>query len=215
MGQKINPIGFRIGSIGGWQSRWFASGKNYRQFVASDIKIRELLMKKLKPAGILKVEIERAINKIKVMIYVARPGVLIGRGGTGLSELKKFLMKELKIKDESALEIVPMEVRSPDLSAYLVAQSIAEQLVRRVPAQRVMNQAVERIMRAGAKGAKVVLAGRIGGAEIARREWKAAGTMPLHTIRSDIDFAAVPALTKSGYVGVKVWINKGEVGGKS
>lgn len=211
MGQKIHPIGFRLGIGSFWLSRWFAPEKQYRHYIAEDLKIRQLLMKKLKSAGISSVEIERAIKKLKIIIYVARPGVLIGRGGVGLSELKKFLAGELNIKNENSLEIVPMELKSADLSAYLVAQSIAEQLVKRLPAQRVMNQVKERVMRAGAKGVRVVLAGRIGGAEIARREWKQAGTMPLHTLRADIDFAAYPALTKSGYVGVKVWINKGEV----
>ncbi len=194
-----------------WKSRWFASGLKYREYVFEDFKIREMLMKKLKNAGVGSVEIERAVNKLKIIIYVSRPGVLIGRGGSGLTEIKKFLQSALKIKNENSLEIVPMELKSADLSAYLVAQSIAEQLARRLPAQRVMNQAIERVMRNGAKGARIVLAGRIGGAEIARREWKAAGTMPLHTLRADIDFAVYPALTKSGYVGVKVWINKGEV----
>lgn len=211
MGQKVHPVGFRIGTVATWQSRWFAPESKYRQYVSEDLKIRELLMKKLRPAGISRVEIERSSNKIKVIIFVSRPGVLIGRGGTGLTELKKYLMKSLKIKDENSLEVVPMEVRSPDLSAYLVAQSLAEQLARRMPAQRVMNQAIDRVTRAGAKGVRIVLSGRIGGAEIARREWKASGTMPLHTLRADIDFATYPALTKSGYVGVKVWINKGEV----
>lgn len=211
MGQKIHPVGFRLGIGTFWQSRWFANEKQYRQYVAQDLKIRQLLMKKLKPAGISSVEIERAINKLKVIIYVARPGILIGRGGVGLLELKKFLIKELALKDENSLEVVPMELKSADLSAYLVAQSVAEQLIKRLPAQRVMNQVKERVMRAGANGVRVALSGRIGGAEIARREWKQAGTMPLHTLRADIDFAALPALTKSGYVGVKVWINKGEV----
>ena len=213
MGQKINPVGFRMGITASWQTRWFADRKKYRQFVVEDIKIREILMKKLKPAGVTKVEIERASNKLKIIISVARPGILIGRGGVGLSELKKFLMQQLQIKDENALEIAPMDIKSPDLSAYLVAQNIAEQLAKRLPAQRVMNQSLERVMRAGAKGVKVMLAGRIGGAEIARREWKAAGTMPLHTLRQDIDYASAPALTKSGFVGVKVWINKGEAEG--
>lgn len=210
MGQKINPIGFRIGIGAPWQSRWYATSLKYKEFIKEDVKIRGLLLKKLRPAGISSIEVERAINKLKIMIFVARPGVLIGRGGTGLTELKKYLMKELKLKDENSLEIVPMEIKSQDLSAYLVAQSVAEQLIRRLPAQRVMNQVVDRVMRAGAKGVKVGLSGRIGGAEIARREWKASGTMPLHTLRADIDFASYPALTKSGYVGVKVWINKGE-----
>jgi small subunit ribosomal protein S3 len=211
MGQKIHPVGFRMGIGATWKSRWFASGIKYQQYISEDLKIRDLLMKKLRPAGLGSIEIERAVNKLKVILHVSRPGVLIGRGGSGLTEIKKFLMKELKIKNDNGLEIVPMELKSADLSAYLIAQSVAEQLARRLPAQRIMNQVIDRAMRAGAKGVRVVLSGRIGGAEIARREWKASGTMPLHTLRADIDFAAYPALTKSGYVGVKVWINKGEV----
>ncbi len=210
MGQKINPVGFRMGISTSWRSRWYAAGGKYKQFVLEDLKIRGILMKKLKPAGIQNVEIERAVNKLKVIIFVSRPGILIGRGGSGLTELKKFLLRELQLKDE-ALEIVPMELKAADLTAYLVAQSIAEQLIKRLPAQRVMNQAIDRVMRSGAKGVRVVLSGRIGGAEIARREWKASGTMPLHTLRADIDFTSYPALTKSGFVGVKVWINRGEV----
>lgn len=210
MGQKIHPVGFRMGISTFWRSRWFATGNKYKLNVLEDIKIREILMKKLRPAGIQVVEIERAVNKLKVIIFVSRPGVLIGRGGSGLTELKKFLMKELKVK-ENGLEIVPMEIKSADLAAYLVAQNVAEQLIRRMPAARIMNQSIDRVMRAGAKGVRIVISGRIGGAEIARREWKASGTMPLHTLRADIDFAVYPALTKSGYVGVKVWINKGEV----
>ena len=211
MGQKVHPVGFRIGLNAGWKSRWFATSKNYSKFLQEDIKIRKLLFNKLKPAGITSVEIERSINKTKILISVSRPGILIGRGGTGLQELKKFLSKELKIKDSNALEIVPQELRAPDLSAYLIAQGAAEQLARRLPAQRVMNQAVERVMRAGAKGVMIVLSGRIGGAEIARRERKFQGSVPLHTLRADIDFVSYPALTKSGFVGVKVWINKGEI----
>lgn len=211
MGQKIHPVGFRMGIGATWKSRWFAKGDKYQQNVLQDIKIRDLLMKKLRPAGIHSVEIERAVNKLKIIIFVSRPGILIGRGGSGLTETKKFLLSQLKIKDENSLEVVPMELKSADLSAYLVAQSVAEQLAKRLPAQRVMNQAIDRVMRAGAKGVRVVLSGRIGGAEIARREWKASGAMPLHTLRADIDFSIYPALTKSGYVGVKVWINKGEV----
>lgn len=210
MGRKVNPISFRIGTTATWQSRWFAKTEKYRQFLAEDITIREILMRKLRPAGIATVEIERYSGKLKIVIFVARPGILIGRGGSGLSELKKFLKVKLKIKDEGSLEVVPMDLKSPDLSANLVAQNVSEQLIRRLPAQRVMNQAIERVLRAGAKGVKVFLSGRIGGAEIARKEWKQSGTMPLHSLRSDIDFASVPALTKSGYVGVKVWINKGE-----
>jgi len=211
MGQKIHPVGFRMGLNAGWKSRWFAGPKKYAEFLQEDSKIRDLLFNKLKPAGISSVEIERSINKLKVIIAVSRPGILIGRGGTGLQELKKLLSKELKIKDANALEIVPQEVRAADLSAYLIAQSAAEQLARRLPAQRVMNQVIDRVMRAGAKGVMIVISGRIGGAEIARRERKFQGSVPLHTLRADIDFSSYPALTKSGYVGVKVWINKGEV----
>lgn len=210
MGQKVNPISFRLGGAATWQSRWFAPGKKYKEYLSEDIKIRELLLKRLRSAGVTKIDLERYSGKLKVIIYVSRPGVLIGRGGSGLLDLKKYLMNSLKYKDESALEIVPMDIKSPDLSAYLVAQNVAEQLVRRLPAQRIMNQSLERVTRAGAKGVRIVISGRIGGAEIARRQWKAAGTMPLHTLRTDIDFASYPALTKSGYVGVKVWINLGE-----
>lgn len=211
MGQKIHPVGFRMGIGAAWKSRWFARGIKYQQYAIEDLKIRVLLMKKLRPAGISSIEIERAVNKLKIIVFVSRPGILIGRGGSGLNELKKFVMTELKIKNDNNLEIVPMELKSADLSSYLVAQSVAEQLARRLPAQRIMNQAIDRTMRAGAKGVRIVISGRIGGAEIARREWKAAGTMPLHTLRADIDFSVYPALTKSGFVGVKVWINKGEV----
>ena len=211
MGQKVNPISLRMGISTFWRTRWFADGRKYRLFMIDDIKIRQLLFKKLRLAGVSQIEIERYSGKLKIIISVAKPGILIGRGGTGLSELKKFLLQQLDIKDENSLEIVPMDVKAPDLSAYLVAQNVADQLVKRLPAQRVMNQAVERVMRAGAKGVKVLLAGRIGGAEIARREKKTSGMMPLQTLRFDIDFASFPALTKSGYVGVKVWINRGEV----
>ncbi|MBI2595908.1 30S ribosomal protein S3 [Candidatus Daviesbacteria bacterium] len=210
MAQKIHPVGFRLGIGTTWESRWFANGKKYQQNLLEDIKIRNLLIKKLRPAGITKIEIERSINKIRIIIFVTRPGILIGRGGTGLTDLKKYLLNELKIKEENNLEVIPMDIKQPDLSAYLVAQNIAEQLARRMPAARVMNQAIDRVMRSGAKGVRIVLSGRIGGAEIARREWKASGSMPLHTLRSDIDFTVYPAMTKSGYVGVKVWINKGE-----
>lgn len=211
MGTKIHPIGFRVGISSNWSSRWFAPKAKYREMVAEDLKIRQLLMNKLKPAGIGAVEIERAANKLKVLIYVSRPGVLIGRGGSGLEELKKFLLNNLNIKDGNMLEIIPRELKGADLSAYLVAQSVADQLIRRLPAQRVMNQTTDRVMRAGAKGIKIQLKGRIGGSEIARKEKKIQGTLPLQTLRADIDFALYPALTKSGYIGVKVWINKGEI----
>jgi len=211
MGQKIHPVGFRLGTSANWQSRWFADSKKYRQNLTEDLKIREILMKKLRPAGLGAIEIERSTNKLKIILFVSRPGILIGRGGTSLNELKKFLMQELSIKEDNSLEIAPQDLRAPDLSAYLVAQSVTEQLAKRLPAQRVMNQVLDRVMRAGAKGVKIALSGRIGGAEIARREHKSQGVMPMHTLRANIDFAALPALTKSGFVGVKIWINRGEV----
>jgi small subunit ribosomal protein S3 len=210
MAQKINPMGFRLGITNTWESRWFSPTRKYGQLLKEDIKIREILMKKLRPAGISKIEIERAVSKLKVILFVARPGVLIGRGGSGLADLKKYLQQELKIKEANNLEIVPMDIKNPDLSAYLVAQNIADQLARRMPAARVMNQTVDRVMTAGAKGVKVMLSGRIGGAEIARKEQKSLGTIPLQTLRTDVDFVAYHAPTKSGYVGVKVWINRGE-----
>lgn len=205
MGQKVNPISFRLGQTGSdWDSRWFASDAKYKVFLRQDIKIREFLLKRLKSAGINRVEIERSINKLVVIVNVSRPGLVIGRGGSGLEELKKQLERLAQDKVDLRVE----EVRVPDLSAYLVAQSVADQLVKRLPAKRVMNRTAERVMSAGAKGVKILLAGRIGGAEIARKEKVVKGTLPLHTLRANIDFAKVDAITISGIVGVKVWINR-------
>lgn len=223
MGQKINPRGFRLGLVFTWGSRWFATGRNYRQLLFADIKLREALMSKLKSAGIAQVEIERSINKVKITLHVSRPGVVIGRGGSGMEELKKFiesfLAKSLAFRDpylpaaprqsqqpRFKVEVGVEPVKEPSLNAFLVATSIADQLAKRLPHRRVGNQAVERIMTAGAKGVRIVLSGRIAGAEIARREKFQAGTVPLSTLREEVDFAAVPSLTKSGYIGVKVWI---------
>ncbi len=210
MGQKIHPISFRLGIVHSHLSRWYAEPKKYKTFLLQDVRIREFLMKKLRNASIARVEIERAVNKMTLTLFVARPGVVIGRGGSGLDELKKSLMSELGITEAKNLEIRVEEVKSPDLVAFLVASSAAEQLMKRMPSKRVLNQVVERVTKAGGKGVKVLLSGRINGAEIARRESAKKGTVPLHTLRADIDFAHVPALTKSGYVGVKVWINRGE-----
>lgn len=205
MGQKVNPISFRLGQDGtSWDSRWITSNANYRVFLQEDIKIRKFLMAKLKPASINSVQIERSINKLVIIVYVARPGLVIGRGGSGLDELKKLLEKQTGKKLELRVE----EIKAPDLSAYLVAQSVADQLLKRLPHKRVMNRTVERVMGSGAKGIKILLSGRIGGAEIARKEKVVQGTLPLHTLRAPIDFAKVDALTKSGIVGVKVWIHR-------
>jgi len=210
MGQKIHPISFRLGINHTHLSRWFAEPRKYKTLLLQDIRLRDLLMKKLKGASIARVDIERAVNKMTVIMHVARPGVVIGRGGSGLEELKKNLMSELKLTESKNLELRVEEVKSPDLVAYLLGTNAADQIAKRVPSKRVLNQSVERATKAGAKGVKVLLSGRINGAEIARRESAKKGTIPLHTLRADIDFAHVPALTKSGYVGVKVWINRGE-----
>jgi len=222
MGQKINPRGFRLGPVFTWSSRWFASGKNYRQFLFSDLKLRQELLIRLKPAGLALVELERSINKIKVTLHVSRPGVVIGRGGSGMEDLKKFIEKFLALEQfpgdpylrkaagptqaRFKVEIEVEPVKEPNLNAYLVATNIADQLAKRLPHKRVCNQTVERVMSAGAKGVRVLLSGRVAGAEIARREKFQQGTVPLSTIREEVDFAAVPSLTKSGYIGVKVWI---------
>ncbi|MDQ3239487.1 MAG: 30S ribosomal protein S3 [bacterium] len=210
MGQKIHPISFRLGITHSHQSRWYADPKKYKTYLLQDVRLRVYLLKKLKSASVSRIEIERAVNKMVVIIFVARPGVVIGRGGSGLDELKKGLLVNLEISDPKNLELRVEEVKSPDLVAYLVATSAADQLAKRMPSKRVLKQTVERVSKAGAKGVKILLAGRINGAEIARRESAKQGTIPLHTLRADIDFAAVPALTKSGYIGVKVWINRGE-----
>lgn len=208
MGQKINPRGFRVGTVFPWSSRWFATGSTYKQLVFADAKLRELLFLKLKPAGLAQVMLERSINKIKVIVFVSRPGIVIGRGGSGLEELKKYIQKHVDADGKTKVELAVEPVKEPNLSAYLVAQNIADQLVRRMMHKRVCNQAVERVMSAGARGVKIVLGGRIGGAEIARHEKYQSGTIPLSTIREEVDFATYPALTKSGYVGIKVWICK-------
>ena len=214
MGQKVNPKGFRIGTVFTWGSRWFAEGRRYKELFMEDVRLREILFEKLKPAGLAQVEIERSINKIKVTLHVARPGVVIGRGGSGLEELKKhieqFLLKGEKKKElgRLKLDLAVEPVKEPNLNAYLVGTTVADQLAKRLPHKRVGNQAVDRVMAAGAKGVRILLSGRIAGAEIARRERFQAGTVPLSTIREEVDFAIVPALTRSGYIGIKVWICK-------
>ena len=214
MGQKVHPKGLRLGIIYNWNSRWFFSNKKlYRVTLLDDIKIREYLMRKLSYAAVTQIDIERAINKIAVIIYSVKPGMIIGRGGKGLEELKKgideylFINKNKKIKDIK-LEIKIEPVKKPYLNAYFIAQSIAEKIVKNFPHRSVVHNTIDKIMEVGAKGVKIQLGGRIGGAEISRREKYFQGTIPTSTIRADIDFAKYPALTKSGYVGIKVWICK-------
>lgn len=210
MGQKINPKILRLGPLYNWSSRWY-DDKRYKEVLFEDVKIRKVLQDKLKNAGLSEIQIERSINSIKIIIFVSRPGMVIGRGGTGLEELKQFLQGFLKRsgkaqKFDLRVEVEP--VKEPNLDAQLVAKNISEQLIRRLPQKRVMSSAAEKVMTSGAKGVRIVIAGRIGGAEISRREKIQKGTVPLSTIRENVNYASVPALTKKGYIGVKVWINK-------
>ncbi|MGA2910364.1 MAG: 30S ribosomal protein S3 [Candidatus Microgenomates bacterium] len=213
MGQKVNPIGIRIGSYLPWKSRWFADEGTFKDFLLEDIKIRKGLTKKLKLAGISGVEIERLPKSMVVIITVSRPGVVIGRGGTGIEDVKKYILDIIsevrgkKIKDLK-IDIRINEVKNPELSAYLVAERIAGELERRIPHRRVVQKTMERVMASGALGVKVVLGGRINGIEISRVEKFHQGSVPTQTLRENLDYAQVPALLKRGYVGVKVWIHK-------
>lgn len=214
MGQKINPHGFRLGTIFTWGSRWIADDKRYKHLVLEDVKLREMLGIKLKHAGLSRIELDRSINKIDITIFVTRPGMVIGRGGTGLEELKKQVVAFLKKSNKSAtlkVELKIEAVKEPNLDANVVATNISEQLIKRMPHRRIIKQTLERVMQSGAKGVQIMLSGRIAGAEISRREKYKQGTIPLSTIREEIDYASVPALTKSGYIGVKVWICKKSV----
>ena len=212
MGQKVNPIALRLGIHHDFKSVGYYPKNMYAKAVLKDIRIREALMKKLKPAGVGDVIIERSASSIKITIYVMRPGIVIGRGGSGLEELKKDIVKLLLVgetgKNTQKIELRVEPIKEPNLSAYLVATNIADQLARRMPFKRVVKQSLDRIMQSGAKGARIVLSGRINGAEIGRRERSQVGKVSLSTIRENIDFSSVPSLTKSGYIGVKVWINK-------
>jgi small subunit ribosomal protein S3 len=211
MGQKVHPKGLRLGILYNWSSRWFFSDKNrFRQSLIADIRLRDYLMKKLSYAAVTQIDIERAIKKITVVIYSVKPGMIIGRGGKGLEELKKTIVEILNVDSKKAKEVkidLKIEpVKKPYLNAYYVAMNIAEKLVRNFPHRAVVHNAMDRVMEAGAKGIKIQLGGRIAGAEISRREKYFEGSVPTSTIREDIDYASNPALTKSGYVGVKIWI---------
>jgi len=212
MGQKVNPIGIRIGSFLPWKSRWFADNANFKNFLVEDIKIRGELTKKLKLAGVTGIEIERLPKSMVVTITVSRPGVVIGRGGTGIEDVKKFILDIMaKVRGKRVLglkiDIRINEVKSPELSAYLVAERIVSEMERRIPHRRAVQKAIERVISAGALGIKVVLAGRINGAEISRTEKFHQGSVPSQTLREIIDYAQIPASLKRGYVGVKVWIH--------
>lgn len=206
MGQKVHPVGFRLGINKNWDSRWFA-GKDYSDFVLEDFKIRKFLKDKLQQAGVAKIEIERAASKIRIRIHTARPGIVIGKKGSEIEKLKREL--ERQVKREIIVDI--QEVRKPEVEAQLVAENVAMQLVRRIAFRRAMKKAVSSSLRFGAQGIKIACAGRLGGAEMARREWYREGRVPLHTIRADIDYGFAKAFTTYGVIGVKVTIFKGEI----
>ena len=206
MGQKVNPHGFRVGVIADWDSKWYAD-KDYQKNLLEDIKIRDFIKDKQFQAGISRVTIERTEQKMRISIYTAKPGIVIGRQGSNIELLKKDLAK----LTDSKLDINIIEVKSPDMDATLVAENVASQLERRIAFRRAMKQCVGRTKRLGAKGIKIQCAGRLGGAEIARTESYRDGSIPLHTLRADIDYGTAEAHTTYGRIGVKVWIYKGEV----
>lgn len=207
MGQKVHPVGFRIGVIRDWESTWFANKKDYRGLLHEDLKVREYVFKRLKDSAVSKVQIERAANRINVTVHTAKPGMVIGKGGTEVDNLRNYL-SELTGK---RVHINISEIKHADLDAKLVADNIALQLERRVAFRRAMRQSIQRTLRSGAKGVKVQVSGRLGGADIARTEGYSEGTVPLHTLRADIDYAITEAATTYGRIGVKVWIYRGEV----
>lgn len=212
MGQKVNPIGLRVGINKTWASRWFAKGPQYAKFLHEDFKLREFVEKKLKHAGVASIEIERSDDKkVKVIINTARPGVVIGKKGAGIDLLKADVQK----LTNSEVFINIQEVRKPDAYAALVAQNITSQLERRMSWRRVLKKALQASLRAGVQGIKVQVSGRLDGAEIARSEWYTEKSVPLHTLRADIDYGTSEALTSYGIIGVKVWIYKGDLVTKS
>ncbi len=209
MGRKINPFLHRLGIIRDWKSKWFNAG-NYRKFLRKDVELREFLREKLKKALIDDVIIERSSNSMVVSVYSARPGIIIGRGGTGAEELKADIIKKIGEKIEIKVNII--EIRNVELNANLVAQSVAEQIEKRLPFRKVLKQAIEKTMHnKQAQGIKIAVSGRLNGAEMSRVEWLSEGKIPLQTIRADIDFAKYTAQTTYGSIGVKVWIYKGEI----
>ncbi|MEA2061507.1 MAG: 30S ribosomal protein S3 [Thermodesulfobacteriota bacterium] len=206
MGQKVNPIGLRLGIVKTWDSRWYAD-KKYSDFVYEDYTLSEFLKKKLYHAGISKIEIERFTKRIRIRVYAARPGIIIGKKGSEIALLKKELEK--KLEPEVLIDI--KEVRRPEIDAQLVAENIALQLERRIAFRRAMKRSVSSAMRFGAQGIKIICAGRLGGAEMARTEWYKEGRIPLHTLRADVDYGFIEAKTTYGAIGIKVFIFKGEV----
>ena len=211
MGQKVNPIGLRLGIVKTWESRWYA-GKNYSEYILEDYKIRQFIKKRLYHAGIARIEIERSSKRVKLRIFTSRPGIIIGKKGAEISILKKDLEKLLGINKKSYEVLIDIqEVRKPEINAQLVAENVALQIERRVAFRRAMKRGVSSAMRFGAMGVKIICSGRLGGAEMARREWYREGRVPLHTLRADIDYGFIEANTTYGLIGVKVFIFKGEI----
>jgi small subunit ribosomal protein S3 len=206
LGQKVNPIGFRLGIVKTWSSRWYAD-KEFKQFLHEDLRLKKYLKKKMYHAGISKIEIERAAKRIRINIYAARPGIIIGKKGAEIETLKKDLQKFTT----GELFININEVKRPETDAQLIAENVALQLVRRVAFRRAIKRSVGMAMKLGVKGVKVAVSGRLGGAEIARSEWYRDGRVPLHTLRADIDYGFAEAKTTYGIIGVKVWVFKGEI----
>ncbi len=207
MGQKVNPIGLRLGVIRTWDSRWYAKGHQYFENLHEDLRLRKYLKDKLKHAGVSKIEMERAAKKIKIIIHTARPGVVIGKKGTGIDGLKAEVQKQTP--NEVFLSI--QEVRKPDIDAQLVAESIALQLEKRISWRRAMKKSIAAAIKGGVRGIKIKVSGRLDGAEIARTEWYNEKSVPLHTLRADIDYGTAEALTAYGIIGLKVWIYKGDI----
>jgi small subunit ribosomal protein S3 len=207
VGQKVHPIGLRIGIIKDWESKWYAGKREFAELLHEDLMIRKYIKERFNAAGVSRIEIERAANRVRVTIHTARPGMVIGRGGTEVESVRKALEE----KTGKQIQVNIVEIKVPELDAQLVAENIASQLERRVSFRRAMRQAQQRAMRLGAEGIKISVAGRLGGAEIARTEWNPEGKIPLHTLRADIDYGFAEAATTYGQIGVKVWIYKGEV----
>ena len=211
MGQKVNPHGLRVGVIKDWSSRWYAKDEVFGDTIVSDYKLRKFLKERLMQAGVPEIEIARDNSRVKVIIHCAKPGIVIGKGGTEIEKLKHVIADFLKVPANVTVDVKVVEIRQPDLNAQLVAENIAAQLEKRISFRRAMKQAIGRTMRLQAKGIKIAVSGRLGGAEIARSEHYHEGTIPLQTLRADIDYGFWEANTTYGKIGIKVWIYKGEV----
>jgi small subunit ribosomal protein S3 len=207
MGQKVNPIGIRVGIVKDWTSKWYADSKNYADLLYTDLSVREFLRKKLAHASVSRIQIERPARNARITVHTARPGIVIGKKGEDIERLRREVAEKIGVPVHISIE----EIRKPELEAQLVAESVAQQLERRVMFRRAMKRAGGNAMRLGAQGIKINVAGRLGGAEIARSEWYREGRVPLHTFRADIDYGFAEAKTTYGVIGVKVWIFKGEI----